>query len=292
MSFWDIASDVSTDIQSLIAAENPDYDAILENPELLRTFVANDENLINFLMNPTTYNKIISIMMTHENIKLSKACVELFVAKNSPLLKKLITDKSSSISLINQAQNSLNSNDLVRIGYVSRIYQKASETAELQSDFIKLLNSTFEILSFLTKIIYNTSVSDLVLSYLNIQPPEDQWLIFSYLQMILPKGQSANCPKCFFKYKDNIVGFIKSMSSFKFTQNHKLGIIKIIKSVLDKENIPDVANVVSSNISLIYEAETENNQIRYLLLALAATLPPQKAILNISAKLIRALWRT
>lgn len=287
MSFWDIANDVSTDIQSLITADNPDYDAILQNPELLRTFIAQDGNLFNFLLNPTTFNKIISIMMTHENIKISKTCVELFVAKDSPLMKKLISDQSLSTTLINLSQNSLNSNDLVRIGFVSRIYQKASETIELQNDFIKLFNTKLEILSFLTKVISNTSAYDLILSYLTIQKPEDQWLLFAYLQMILPKGKSANCPKCFFKYKDSILGLIKSISTFKFTQNHKENIIHLMMEIFGKEKLPDVVDVFSANISFIYDAETSNNEIKYLLLTLAAMFPPQKAILNISAKLIQ-----
>lgn len=294
MSFWDNVDEKDThpDLSALISDPNPDYEAILQNPDLFRTFKTKDDNLLSFMLTKTTFEKILSIMMENINSKISKACVELFIAKDSPMLKELIEKPLYTEFLITLAEKSAGTNDLVKLGYVSRIYQKAVEEDSTQKELVNLFNSNIYIILFLTKNVHDSSVYDLLLAYLTSQPPEDQWLIFSYLQMILPRGKSANCPKCFFKYKDNIVNLIKSMNGKLLIQD-KINIIRLMKFSLEKSQNPDVAASIATNLPLIYEAESESSlshfstEIRFLILDTAYQLPSQRFLLNVSAKLIQ-----
>ncbi|OHT11763.1 hypothetical protein TRFO_18751 [Tritrichomonas foetus] len=288
MSLWDkIAFEENLD--TLIAQNPPDYEAILKNNDLLRSYISKDnQNILQFLLDPQHFSQIISTMLTHADRKIANVCAELFVGKNSPMLKKLITEKESSESMIKNIEKG----NLVKIGYISRIFQKAAEYHK--DDFLSLFNSSLLILSVLTKSIHHTAVLDLLQSFLNLQQPEDQWIIFSYLQILLPKGKAATCPKCFLKYKDSIIGLIKQIQPSQLTLSQKSNMIKLLmetnkanKGNEQKNNKfnKEIINAVAPCLAPIYEAN-EDKEFRTLILTFASTLKPEKDLLNISAKLI------
>ncbi|OHT14853.1 hypothetical protein TRFO_14821 [Tritrichomonas foetus] len=282
--FWDeFAKDepAGSDMHTLISSATPDYDTILQNNELFPLLRQKDDDVLNFFKNPKTIGELIRITLGHENLKISKKVVELFSLKDSPILQVLINDQKLCESLISK----IDSCDLLRIGFISRIFQNAANY--FKADFLNLFNNSLEILTNLTKCINTTAVLDLVHEYLSLLNPDEQWLIFTYLQILLPKGKSATCPKCFLKFKNSIIGLIKNLAKFPLDSFKKANIIRLMINLFKEPNTnSEVIASISPMLAFIFES-SESTEIKILILELSLIIPPEKSILNIAAKIIQ-----
>lgn len=306
MSLWDLYDE--KDIHALISdTKSPDFDSILGHSELFQLFRENDQDLINFFNNPEIFQKIIHIMIKNKDTKITKRIVELFLFKDSILLKKLFLadDLKIAESLIqcidktNEATNDdtislLKEDRLVRIGYISRIFMHALKIAEYKERILSLFSSSPKTLATLSKHADITSLYDLLLSYLNLLKPEEQWILFAYLQILLPKGKSASCPKCFIQYKDLIIIIIKEMTTVSPLHNQlKSNLLCLITNSfknsieIEKNAKTDVINSISTNLCFIFNNPETSDEIKVLILQFAMIIPPERSLFNIAASLIK-----
>jgi hypothetical protein len=166
MDFWDLAppEPEGKDLDFLIAVTPPNLDDILQHVELLSSFRAHHKPLVEFLL--TNLSGVINAIFTSEVLKAAKQAVELFCVARSALLSALLADRPMSDKLVSYVPSS----DLLRLGFVSRLFQKAF--ASVKPEAIAFFDSSPAALSILARRAEVSSMADLLETYVLALPPE------------------------------------------------------------------------------------------------------------------------
>lgn len=280
MSFWDLAPPETEDdaIFSLIESQNPDIEKVLENKQLMVTFRTHDQRLVDFLLRPEIFDRITDTIFTHKNVKLSRVCVELFVLKDSPLLKFLLAQPARATKLLQNVE----SNDFVRVGFVTRIFECAADA--FPHELTQFMSTSLDSLALLTANIEKTSVADLVQAYLQTLDGQDRWYIFAILQLFTTT--ELEIPEGFEKYSKEIKEFVSRVKARDIDCDKKVNLLRVIRHVIGSMRDDDIALEVLRMIPVIYK-ENQEEVIRIESFRIALELPRYTRIIQCAVEEIR-----
>ena len=268
---------VHEDILALIQTQNPDLEKILQNEELMSTFRTRKPELVNFLLQPQIFDRIVEIMFTHTNIKLSKICVELFVGNQSPLLQFILTDIPRCENLIRKVELS----DLVRVAYVSRILQKGFES--MKPATLEFFAKSTSSLVVLTTNISKAAVCELLEAYLCALEATQRWYLFVVLKVVT--GGGIQTPECFTKHAKEIEECGKQLSKSWNTQE-KLNLLKVVKTGVNGLGDESVILAVSEAIPVVYQTNSDE-AIKVEAFRIATELPRFTKIIKCAAEVAK-----
>ncbi|EAY19360.1 hypothetical protein TVAG_452750 [Trichomonas vaginalis G3] len=262
-SFWDLEPEAGSSLESLTEASDPDWKAILEDPELFTTYRLKEQYLITFLTKPSNFDTLLKFVFGND-AKQSKLVLSLFLGQKSELLQQLFSSNENITKLLNLFDAS---NDK-HLGFVSRLITTIIEQNQ------EIFYQNFDMLTHFPKLVallHKISIYDTVDKIIFSQETKKQWLIWSMFRIFVPK---LTVPKLFEENSKTILSLIEKIKTIKFTMSHRINMMKIVSKFinqnLDNKEITDILHPILPK--LLYA--TENIQLIKLILDLSVTQPP------------------
>ncbi|KAH0787893.1 hypothetical protein GPJ56_008242 [Histomonas meleagridis] len=278
--YWGKAQPSYTELLNLVQTNPPDYEAILEDSDLIPLFSSGNKIFTSFLQNETNARYILQQLFSNENVKISQKIMQMSTSYSSPLLNYLITHHSFSESFI---QN-IECGDDVRIGYLSRIYSYAFD---LRLDgIISLFSNSVPIIVSLLKCIHTSSIFSLIESYNNSIKPNMKWLPFVCLKLISPPGSNIPIPSYLSSYSNKIDSVFDQLSEYNFTNSHYSKMALLILHTLNTGKEPNFLNSLNDVLNGIY---TQHNgiKVRNIIIELATLIPSAPGMKEIAIDLVK-----
>jgi hypothetical protein len=178
MDFWALTppEPEAKDLDFLIGVNPPNLDEILQHVELLSLFRADHKPLVDFL--PSNISGVINTIFASEALKPAKQAVELLCVARSALLSAFLADRRIPDKLVSYVP----SGDLLRLGFVSRLFQKAFKSLKPQA--IAFFDSSPAALSILAQRAEVSSMADLLETYMLALPPDGRWALLGFVRIL------------------------------------------------------------------------------------------------------------
>ena len=187
MSFWDTQEQDENSLQNLLVKSPPDIKAIVESPEVIQSFRAKEDDLMQVLLDKSNFLKLLDLIFASDEIKTSKKAFELFKA-NSPLLPFLLSDQQLCDHCIAKIQNST---DDLRIGFATRLFINSFENEKEKT--LSVFNSSSQILPILISNCQHAAVFELLDCFAQKTTQEGAWFIWSFMLLSANK-ECCECP--------------------------------------------------------------------------------------------------
>ena len=278
MSFWDLEESTSP-LQNILKNEPNNLKAILESPELIQSFRVKDEELMKVLLDPKIIHSLIEIVFSSSETKLAKKAFELFIAKPSPLLPILINNQQN----LELCLNSISSNDYVRIGYATRIFDNLFE--EEKENTLKYFNTSSKVLSILFLNSNKSAVLELIDTYIKNASLQNCWFIWS-LFILLAQKECSECPNAWKQspYLD-FANFLGRNLANTASSSHLQTLVQVIIDFINEKNLKETNKELMQTFSSFLPSMINNKMVTEKALELSLLLPRNDQLVPIAKQL-------
>ena len=278
MSFWDL-EESSSPLQNILNKEPNNLKAILESPELIQSFRTKDEQLMKVLLDPKIIHSLLEIVFSSSEMKLAKKAFELFIAKPSPLLPILISDQQN----LEICLNSISSNDYVRIGYATRIFDNLFE--EEKDKILQYFNTSSKVLSTLFLNSHHSAVLELIDTYIKNASFQNCWFIWS-LFILLSQKECSESPNLWKQspYLD-FANFLGQNLSNTASNIHYTTLVQVIIDFINEKNLNESEKELIQKFTSFLPSMLNNKLITDKALELSLLLPINDQLIPLAKQL-------
>ena len=272
--FWDLEPNAGVDsskLETLIGQSPTDWSSVLKDSELFSAIRAKEEYLVIFFGKEENISSLIDYIFSTDDEKAKKSGIGLFYTQESPLLNTLLKSQKLCENLISRIE----SEDYVDMGYISRIFQQS--LSYLKTNTQQIFQNSKIILKTIISKMNESSIFELLDSYIFSLDVEEMWVIWSLFKLIVPP---ITIPKVFENKQKEISELHSELTKIEFTMRHRVNIMILISKFVTQNQVnSEISPILHPILPKLLKA-TQNEDFIAIVLQLAIKQKPSQQVAN------------
>ena len=271
--FWDLEPNAGVDsskLQTLIGQNPTDWENILTDSELFSTIRAKEDYLVKFFEKEENISNLIDFIFSTKNEKAKKSGIGLFHTQESPLLNTLSQSQKLCENLITRLLQA----DYLDMGYISRIFQQS--LSYLKENTQKIFQNSKIILKTIITKMNESSIFELLDTYIFSLKVEDMWPLWSLFKLIVPP---ITIPKVFNDKQKEISDLHSEITHIDYTMKHRINIMILVSKFVTQNQDLEISPILHPILPKLLKA-TQNEDFIAVVLELCITQKPSQHVAN------------